>query len=67
MINKLISGILEHFSSEITDTSKIDLILKPVMNILYSKYQIYINAAISLYFLLLFISILNLIISLIKN
>ena len=67
MINKLITGIVEHFSSEITDTNKIDLILKPIINIIYSKYQIYINAGISLYFLLLFISILNLIITLIKN
>jgi hypothetical protein len=66
MINKLISGIVEHFSSELTDTNKIDLILKPIMNILYNKYQIYINAGISLYFILLFISILNLIIILIK-
>ena len=66
MINKLISGIVEHFSSEITDTNKIDLILKPVMNILYNKYQIYINAGISLYFILLFIIILKLIIILIK-
>lgn len=67
MINKLISGLMEHFSSEITDTNKIDIILKPVISILYSKYQIYINAGISLYFLLLFICILNLIITLIKN
>ena len=67
MINKLISGFVEHFSSEITDTTKIDYILKPVMSLLYNKFQIYINAGISLYFLLLFICILNLIILLFKK
>jgi hypothetical protein len=67
MINKLLSGILEHFSSEITDTTKIDLILKPIMSLLYNKFHIYINAGISLYFVLLFISILNLIILLFKK
>ena len=33
MINKLLSGILEHFSSEITDTTKIDLPLPIIKNI----------------------------------
>jgi hypothetical protein len=67
MLNKLINGIVEHLSTEIKDNSKIDLILKPIMSTLYSKTQVYINTGISLYFLLLFISILNLIIILFKN
>jgi len=67
MINKLISGIVEHFSTEIKDNSKIDIILKPIISILYSKLQLYINTGISLYFLLLFVCILNLIILLFKN
>jgi len=67
MINKLISGIVEHFSTEIKDHTKIDIILKPIISILYSKLQLYINTGISLYFLLLFVCILNLIILLFKN
>jgi len=67
MINKLISGIVEHFSTEIKDNQKIDILLKPIISSLYSKTQVYINTGISLYFLLLFISILNLIIILFKN
>jgi hypothetical protein len=67
MINKLISGFVEHFSTEIKDNQKIDIILKPIISALYSKMQIYINTGISLYFLLLFISILILIIILFKN
>lgn len=67
MINKLITGFVEHFSTEIKDTTKIDQILKPLMAMLYSKLYIYINAIISLYFLLLFVCILNLIIILFKN
>jgi hypothetical protein len=67
MINKFISGIVEHLSTEIKDTSKIDLILKPLISSIYSKSYIYINAIISLYFLLLFICLLNLIILLFKN
>jgi hypothetical protein len=49
MINKLISGIVEHFSTEIKDNTKIDLILKPIISILYSKLQLYINTGISLW------------------
>jgi hypothetical protein len=67
MINKLITGFIEHFSTEIKDNTKIDLILKPIINLLYNKLHIYINAAVSLYFLLLFICILNLVILLFKN
>jgi hypothetical protein len=67
MIGKLISGIVEHFSTEIQDNSKIDLILKPIISLLYAKLYIYINACISLYFIILFICILNLIILLFKN
>jgi hypothetical protein len=67
MINKLINGFIEHFSTEIKDNTKIDLILKPIINLLYNKLHIYINAIVSLYFLLLFICILNLIILLFKN
>jgi hypothetical protein len=67
MINKLITGFIEHFSTEIKDNTKIDLILKPIISLLYNKLHIYINASVSLYFLLLFICILNLIILLFKN
>jgi hypothetical protein len=67
MINKLISGVVEHFSTEIQNNSNLDLIIKQIISFLYSKFQIYINAAISLYFLILFICILNLIIILFKN
>ena len=67
MINKLITGFIEHFSTEIKDNTKIDLILKPIISLLYNKLHIYINAAVSLYFLLLFICILNLVILLFKN
>ena len=67
MINKLISGIVEHFSTEIKDNQKIDILLKPIISSLYLKMQVYINTGISLYFLLLFVCILNLIIILFKN
>lgn len=67
MINKLISGVVEHLSTEIKDNNKIDILLKPIISLLYSKFQIYINAGISLYFLLLFVCLLNLIILLFKN
>jgi hypothetical protein len=67
MINKLISGVVEHLSTEMKDNSKFDLILKPIISILHSKFSVYINAGISLYFILLFICLLNLIILLFKN
>jgi hypothetical protein len=67
MINKLISGVIEHFSTEIQNNSKLDQIIKQVLSILYSKFQIYINALISLYFILLFICLLILILILFKN
>ncbi len=67
MINKLISGFVEHFSTEIQNNTKLDLLIKQVISLLYSKFQIYINAGISLYFLLLFICLLNLVIILFKN
>jgi hypothetical protein len=67
MINKLISGVVEHLSTEIQSNSNLDLIIKQIISFLYNKFQIYINAAISLYFLILFICILNLIIILFKN
>lgn len=67
MINKLISGVVEHLSTEIKNNSNLDLIIKQIISILYYKFQIYINAGISLYFLLLFICLLNLIITLFKN
>jgi len=67
MINKLITGLVEHLSTEIQTNSKIDLLIKQIISLLYNKFQIYINIGISLYFLLLFITLLNLIILLFKN
>ena len=67
MINKLISGFVEHFSTEIQNNSNLDIIIKQIISLLYGKFQIYINTGVSLYFLMLFICILNLIISLFKN
>lgn len=67
MINKLISGLVEHFSTEIQNNNKIDILLKPIISSLHTKLQVYINTGISLYFLLLFICLLNLIILLFKN
>ena len=66
MINKLISGVVEHLSTEIKNNSNLDLIIKQIISHLYYKFQIYINAGVSLYFLLLFICLLNLIITLFK-
>jgi|UniRef100_A0A6C0H0Y0 hypothetical protein len=67
MINKLITSLVEHLSTEIQNNNKIEAILKPILTLLYSKIHIYINVGISLYFLLLFICILNLILLLFKN
>ncbi len=67
MINKLITGLVEHLSTEIQNNNKIDLLIKQIISLLYNKFHIYINIGISLYFLLLFITLLNLIILLFKN
>jgi hypothetical protein len=68
MISKLISGVFEHFSTEIqNNNSKLDLIINKVTSFMYTKCQVYINTCISLYFVLLFICLLNLIINLFKN
>ena len=67
MINKLISGIVEHLSTEIQNNNKIEIIIKQISSLLYNKFHIYINIGISLYFLLLFVTLLNLIILLFKN
>ncbi len=67
MINKLITGLIEHLSTEIQNNNKIDLLIKQITSLLYNKMHVYINVGISLYFLLLFITLLNLIILLFKN
>ena len=46
MINKLITSLVEHLSTEIQNNNKIEAILKPILTLLYSKIHIYINVGI---------------------